>query len=313
MKPGPVGVLIMAYGSAPTLDDQAISDYLRHILQYYRKTEPTQEECRHLKERYQAVGGSPLYSVTENIAEALQNTLDQRFPEGFQVYWAMKHSPPFIEDVVTQMAEAGVKQAIAVALAPFRSRLSTEGYYRLVRESNSPLDDPIQWTFAEDWNLHPLFLELWKNRIEDVLHRQEKTPTVVFTNHSLPARIQEWNDPYADQFETAAKALAKRCGLSQWSTAYQSEGAGSEPWLGPTLTDRLQELREVGQDIFLVAPIGFVMDHLEILYDLDLKAQEKAKEMGIALSRTQMPNDDPLLVAMLEDLVANKFKEPEKA
>ncbi len=309
MKSGSVGVLIMAYGSAPSLDDQAISDYLRHILQYYRKAEPTEEECRHLKERYQAVGGSPLYRITEDISQALQNTLDQQFPERFQVYWGMKHSPPLIEDVVSQMAKAGVKQAIAVALAPFRSRLSSEGYYRLVQEANSPLDDPIQWSFAEDWNLHPLFLELWRNRIEDLLHRQEKTPTVIFTNHSLPARIQEWNDPYTDQFEEAAKAVAKKCRLSQWTTAYQSEGAGSEPWLGPNLTDRLQELREQGQDIFLVAPIGFLMDHLEILCDLDLRAQEKAKEMGIALSRTQMPNDDPLLVTMLAELVEKRVQE----
>ena len=309
MKPGSVGVLIMAYGSAPSLDDQAISDYLRHILQYYRKAEPTEEECRHLKERYQAVGGSPLYGITENISLALQKTLDQRFPEHFKVYLGMKHSPLFIEDVVSQMAKDGVKEAIAVALAPFRSRLSSEGYYRLVQESNSSLDDPIQWSFAEDWNLHPLFLELWRNRIEDILHRQEKTPAVIFTNHSLPARIQEWNDPYADQFEEAAKAVAKNCRLSRWTTAYQSEGAGNEPWLGPNLTDRLQELREQGQNIFLVAPIGFLMDHLEILYDLDLTAQEKAKEMGIVLWRTEMPNDDPLLVAMLADVVENGVKE----
>ena len=309
MKSGPVGVLIMAYGSAPSLDDQAISDYLRHILQYYRKAEPTEEECRNLKERYQAVGGSPLYRITEDLSQALQNTLDKRFPERFQVYWGMKHSPPLIEDVVSQMAKDGVKQAIAMALAPFRSRLSSEGYYRLVQESNSSLDDPIQWSFAEDWNLHPLFLELWRNRIEDILHRQEKPPTVIFTNHSLPARIQEWNDPYADQFEEAAKAVAKMCRLSRWTTAYQSEGAGSEPWLGPNLTDRLQELQEQGQESFLVAPIGFLMDHLEILYDLDLKAQEKAKEMGVVLSRTEMPNDDPLLVAMLAELVENRVKE----
>lgn len=312
MKSGSVGVLIMAYGSAPSLDDQAISDYLEHILQYYRKTKPTEEECRHLKGRYQAVGGSPLYRITKDLSQALQNTLDKQFPERFQVYWGMKHSPPLIEDVVSQMAKDGVKQAIAMALAPFRSRLSSEGYYRLVQESNSSLDDPIQWSFAEDWNLHPLFLELWRNRIKDVLHRQEKTPTVIFTNHSLPARIQEWNDPYADQFEEAAKAVAKMCRLSRWSTAYQSEGAGNEPWLGPNLTDRLQELQEQGQKSFLVAPIGFLMDHLEILYDLDLKAQEKAKEMGIVLWRTEMPNDDPLLVDMLAELVGDKFNEPEK-
>ncbi len=308
MKSDPVGVLIMAYGSAPSLDDQAISDYLGHILQYYRKTEPTEEECRHLKERYEAIGGSPLYRITENLSQALQKTLEQGFSERFQVYWGMKHSPPLIEDVVSRMTKAGVKQAIAVALAPFRSRLSSEGYYRLVQESNSSLDDPIQWSFAEDWNLHPLFLELWRNRIDDILHRQEKTPTVIFTNHSLPARIQEWNDPYSEQFEKAAEALAKKCHLSQWTTAYQSEGGGSQAWLGPNLIDLLHELRDQGQDTFLAVPIGFLMDHLEILYDLDLKAQKEAKEMGIVLWRTEMPNDDPLLVDMLADVVAQKIE-----
>ncbi len=308
MKSSFLGVLIMAYGSAPSLDDQAIFRYLQHILQYYRKTEPTQEEFQDLKERYHSVGGSPLYTVTEKIAEALQDTLNLSVPESFRVYLAMKHSPPFIEDRVSQMAEAGVRQAIAVALAPFRSRLSTEGYYRLVRESNKQLGEPIQWSFVQNWNLHPLFLELWRNRIEETLHLQDRTPTVIFTNHSLPARIEKWRDPYTDEFERTAQALAKKCRLSQWTIAYQSDGGGSEPWLGPQLQDVLRDLRAEGKETCLLAPIGFLMDHLEILYDLDVKAQEQAKEIGIKLSRTQMPNDDPLLVKMLSELVADKFK-----
>ncbi|MCZ6486017.1 MAG: ferrochelatase [Acidobacteria bacterium] len=307
MKSSSLGVLIMAYGSAPSLDDQAIFRYLQHILQYYRKTEPTQEEFQNLKERYHSVGGSPLYSVAEKIAAALQDTLDLSFPERFRVYLAMKHSPPFIEDRVSQMADSGVRQAIAVALAPFRSRLSTEGYYRLVRESNQQLGEPIQWSFVQNWNIHPLFLELWRSRIEETLHLQDTTPTVIFTNHSLPARIEEWKDPYTNEFEMAAQALAKKCRLSQWTIAYQSDGGGSEPWLGPNLQDVLRDLRTEGKETCLLAPIGFLMDHLEILYDLDVSAQAQAKEIGMRLSRTQMPNDDPLLVKMLSDLVAGKF------
>lgn len=307
MKSSSLGVLIMAYGSAPSLDDQAIFRYLQHILQYYRKTEPTQEEFQNLKERYHSVGGSPLYSVAEKIAAALQDTLDLSFPERFRVYLAMKHSPPFIEDRVSQMADSGVRQAIALALAPFRSRLSTEGYYRLVRESNQQLGEPIQWSFVQNWNIHPLFLELWRSRIEETLHLQDTTPTVIFTNHSLPARIEEWKDPYTNEFEMAAQALAKKCRLSQWTIAYQSDGGGSEPWLGPNLQDVLRDLRTEGKETCLLAPIGFLMDHLEILYDLDVSAQAQAKEIGMRLSRTQMPNDDPLLVKMLSDLVAGKF------
>lgn len=308
MKSGSTGVLIMAYGSAPSLDDQAISDYLRHILRYYRKADPTREECEALKARYEAIGGSPLYRITENIAQGLQNALDQQPGERFQVHWGMKHSPPLIEDLLSQMAEAGVERAIGVALAPFRSRLSTEGYYRLVEESNSSLGNPIHWSFAEDWNLHPLFLDLWEKRIQEIVSRQENTPTVIFTNHSLPARIQEWNDPYSEQFEAAAEALAKKCRLTRWKTAYQSEGGGNQPWLGPSLTDLLRDLQQQGENTFVAAPIGFLMDHLEILYDLDLKAQEEAKELGVVLSRTEMPNDDPLLVDMLADVVTEKMK-----
>ena len=307
MKSSSLGVLIMAYGSAPSLDDQAIFRYLQHILQYYRKTEPTQEEFQNLKERYLSVGGSPLYSVAEKIAEALQDALTLSFPERFRVYLAMKHSPPFIENRVSQMAKAGIRQAIAVALAPFRSRLSTEGYYRLVRDSNQQLGEPIQWSFVQNWNIHPLFLELWRNRIEETLHLQDTTPTVIFTNHSLPARIKKWKDPYTSEFEMAAQALAEKCRLSQWTMAYQSDGGGSEPWLGPNLQDVLRDLRAEGQETCLLAPIGFLMDHLEILYDLDVRAQAQAKEIGMTLSRTQMPNDDPLLVKMLSDLVAGKF------
>ncbi|MFB3068393.1 MAG: ferrochelatase [Acidobacteriota bacterium] len=307
MKSSSLGVLIMAYGSAPSLDDQAIFRYLQHILQYYRKTEPTQEEFQNLKERYHSVGGSPLYSVAEKIAAALQDTLDLSLPERFRVYLAMKHSPPFIEDRVSQMADSGIRQAIAVALAPFRSRLSTEGYYQLVRDSNHQLGEPIQWSFVQNWNIHPLFLELWRSRIEETLHLQDTTPTVIFTNHSLPARIEEWKDPYTNEFEMAAQALAKKCRLSQWTIAYQSDGGGSEPWLGPNLQDVLRDLRTEGKETCLLAPIGFLMDHLEILYDLDVSAQAQAKEIGMRLSRTQMPNDDPLLVKMLSDLVAGKF------
>ncbi|MDA2935098.1 ferrochelatase [Acidobacteria bacterium AH-259-D05] len=298
-----VGALIMAYGSTPSLDDQDIFEYLRHILLHYRKTGPTQEEFQDLKERYQAIGGSPLYTVTERIVQAVQNTLNMKSPGRFQVHMAMKHSPPLIENVVREMANHGVSQAVGVALAPFRSRLSSDAYYRLVQEVNHQLDRPIQWSFAGDWNLHPLFLELWSQAIEDVLEGQDPIPMIIFTNHSLPARIQEWKDPYSDQFEKTAQALAEKCHLSKWTTAYQSEGGDNQSWLGPSLKAVLQEEKNQENNAFLVVPIGFVMDHLEILYDLDVKAQAEAETRGISMARTPMPNDHPLLVAMLADLI----------
>lgn len=303
MPPSPVGVLLMAYGSPPSLDDEAVRAYLRHILQFYRRTDPTPEEVAHLQERYRAIGGSPLYAITERIAAALQHALDLSHPGRFRVYWAMKHSPPFIEDVVPRMAQDGLSRAIAVALAPFRSRLSTDGYYRVVEEANVRLPGPMTWSMVPDWHLHPLFLTLWQGRIEAARRDLPDDALVVFTNHSLPERIRRWDDPYPDQFETTARTLAERCGLTRWTTAYQSAGGGAEPWLGPDLTDVLRSYRDQGGRHVLVAPIGFLMDHLEVLYDIDVEAQAEARTMGLRLTRTRMPNDDPLLVALLADVV----------
>ena len=302
-----LGALIMAYGSPSSLEEKDIFEYLRHILMHYRKTEPTQEEFRYLKERYAAIGGSPLYSITKQLVQAVQETLDLGSPGRFKVYMAMKHSAPLIENVVGEMAKSGLTQAVAVALAPFRSRLSSDAYYKIVRQANNLLDRPLQWSFPENWHLHPCFLELWNQSIEAALSKCTEAPMVIFTNHSLPARIQEWNDPYTQQFEMSAQALAKMCGLSKWATAFQSEGGGNQPWLGPSLMDVIQKSNADGVGAFLLAPIGFLMDHLEILYDLDVEGQVEAKKTGISLDRTAMPNNHPLLVSLVGDLIRGSF------
>ena len=166
-----VGALIMAYGSPSSLEEKDIFEYLRHILVHYRKIEPTPEEFRHLKERYEAIGGSPLNSITKRLAEAVQDTLDLGSPGRFKVHMAMKHSPPLIENVVREMSESGLTQAVAVALAPFQSRLSSDAYYKIIQQTNDQLDQPLQWSFAGNWHLHPLFLELWSKAIKKALSK----------------------------------------------------------------------------------------------------------------------------------------------
>ncbi|MEE8161659.1 MAG: ferrochelatase [Acidobacteriota bacterium] len=303
------GVLIMAYGSAPSMEDEAIFNYLRHILQYYRRTDPSEAEFDDLRERYRRTGESPLYRITEGITEGLQQALQQRKASAqFRTYMAMKHSPPFIEEVVEQMAEDGLQRAIAVALSPFRSRLSTEGYYRMVKEANEGLEQPLDWFFTGDWNLHPLFLELWQDRLQEALKGKEDV-FVIFTNHSLPARIQEWNDPYGSEFEATAEKLAEQCSLTHWTTAYQSQGGGNQSWLGPPLEQVLRERKDQGSRDFLLAPVGFLMDHLEVLYDLDIEASSQADRLGITLARTPMPNDDPRFISMLADLVEAQYRQ----
>ena len=297
------GVLVMAYGTAPSMKDEDIFNYLRHILQYYRRIDPSEAEFNDLKDRYQQTGESPLYRITENVIIGLQQALQHNTSSQFQTYMAMKHSPPFIEEVVTKMSDDGLQQAIAVAIAPFRSRLSTEGYYSIVKTANASLKKPMNWSYAKDWNLHPLFLQLWQERL------QNEDASVIFTNHSLPARIQEWNDPYGKLFETTAASLAKKCNLTSWTTSYQSQGGGNQPWLGPSLEQTLSEWKDRGHRNFVLAPIGFLMDHLEVLYDLDIVAASQARKLGITLSRTTMPNDDPYFISMLADIIQTQHQQ----
>lgn len=296
-------VLLMAYGSAPSLDEQAIRAYLTHILRFYRRTAPSRKEVRHLRARYEAVGGSPLYDITARLVTATQRALDLAAPGEFRVFMAMKHSPPYIEERVQRIADEGFSNAVGVALAPFRSRLSTDGYYKLVDDANAELPSPMTWRFTWDWHLHPLFLTLWERRLGDALRVPVDRPTVVFTNHSLPARGLQDGDPYQRQFEATAAAIAERCGLAEWRTAYQSAGGGGTSWVGPALTNVLAELIGAGHRSVLLAPVGFVMEHLEVLYDLDVDAAQMGKELGVEVTRTRMPNDDPLFVAMLTEVI----------
>lgn len=295
-------VLLMAYGSAPSLDERDIRAYLTHILRFYRRASPSRKDVSRLRARYEAVGGSPLYDITARLVTATQRALDLALPGQFRVYMAMKHSPPYIEDRVRRIAEEGFSRAVGIALAPFRSRLSTDSYYKVIDDVNAELASPISWRFASDWHLHPLFLSLWQRRLDDALSVPAEHATV-FTNHSLPARGLEDGDPYARQFEATAAAVAQGCGVARWRTAYQSAGGGGGAWLGPALTNVLAELIGEGYRSVLLAPVGFLMDHLEILYDLDVDAVQMGRELGVEVTRTRMPNDDPLFVAMLTELI----------
>lgn len=294
-------VLLMAYGSAPTNTEEGVRTYLDNVLGHYRGATATDAEVADLKVRYEAIGGSPLYDMTGRVARALQNALD-RGQEIFDVRVAMRHSPPFIEDAVRAASKTGAKSGIAVALAPFGSRLTSEGYYKEVEKASEGCD--LTWWYASDWNLHPQFLTLWERLIRQALDETDATDTVVvFTNHSLPARILNWNDPYPTQFSATTGELADRLGLDRWSLAFQSAGSGNEPWLGPSLFEVVGDWISQGAKDFVIAPIGFLVDHLEVRFDLDIDAANMAKELGVSLRRTEMPNDEDEMIELLVDLV----------
>lgn len=294
-----VGVLLMAYGTSASTEEADVRSFLSHILGSYRGVEPTDDDVEDLRRRLVAIGNSPLCDITTGIAGSLQAAMDIRAPGEFVVWTAMKHSPPHIEEVVHDMSRSGLRRAVGVALAPFSSALSTEGYFRRVRDATAALSSSLDWQFVGQWHHNPLFAQLWQRLVADGSRAMKDDPLVVFTNHSLPTRVTVLDGRYATQFEAAAGRIAGRCGLGNWMIAYQSAGKSGGDWLGPSLDEILREKSSMGCRDFLVAPIGFLMDHLEIMYDLDVEAKASAERLGVRLDRTAMPNNDPLLVEML--------------
>ena len=210
----------------------------------------------------------------------------------------MKHWAPHIADAAEAALAAGSDRIVGLVLAPHYSALSIEGY----REQLEPAVDGAELEFVESWHVEPGFVELLADRIRG------SDAHVVFTAHSLPARILDTGDPYKDQLLETADAVARTAGVGDWSFSFQSESPTGEPWLGPDILDHLEALHARGVDSVLVCPVGFVSDHLEIRWDIDVEAQEKAAELGLRLERIEMPNADPAFVRTLAGIVRRALR-----
>lgn len=293
----PIGVLVMSYGTPAGPDD--IEAYYTHVR---RGRPPTPEQLADLRARYDAIGGvSPLAERTAAQVAGLQQALDGVEPGRFRVFSASKHSPPYIEDTVATIAAAGVLDVVALVLAPHYSALSVGEYFERV---SAAVDDSTGVTYVHDWYLEPVLIDLLAERVGKARGRLPADATVltVVTAHSLPARVLDGDDPYPRQLDETAAAVAEAAGLPEgsWQVAWQSAARTPEPWLEP---DLLQVIRDTDADGVLVCPAGFVSDHLEILYDLDVQARAVADEAGIAFERTASLNDDPRFLGMLADVV----------
>lgn len=287
----------MSYGTPSGPDE--IEAYYTHVR---RGRPPTPEQLADLRARYQAIGGvSPLAARTAAQVAGLQQALDAVEPRRFRVFSASKHASPYIEDGVAEMAKAGVRDAVALVLAPHYSSLSVGQYFERVAAA---VDDSMGVTYVRDWYLEPVLIELLGDRVREALTRFPTDASVetVVTAHSLPARVLETDDPYPQQLQDTAAAVAKAVGLAEgtWRVAWQSAGRTPEPWLGP---DVLEVVRDAKADGVLVCPAGFVSDHLEILYDLDVQARGVAEKAGVQFERTASLNDDPRFLGMLADVV----------
>ena len=305
----PVGIFLLAYGTPESLDD--VEPYFTHI-RGGRK--PSPEAVANLRERYRLVGGrTPLKDLTFATADKLQARLDAEAPGRYRVYVGMKHWHPFIAETMPHIAADGVRDVVALVLAPHYSRMSVGGYRRYVDEANETLEQPLQITFIERWHDHPGFRRLIADRI--VAARAELPPDlrdqalILFSAHSLPERILSWNDPYPDELRESAAGIASLLGLTDWRLCYQSAGMTGEPWLGPDILDYLEELHSEGVRAVISAPFGFVADHLEVLWDIDREAQDKAAELGMELRRIRMPNADDEFVDVLVSLVRDALRQ----
>jgi ferrochelatase len=323
-------VLLMAYGSVESLDQ--VPAYYTHIR---HGRPPTPELLEELMDRYRAIGGaSPLSGHTERQRAAVEAALHRRDVQ-VPVYVAMKHIDPFIEDVVARMVGDGVTHIVALALAPHFSTMSVCAYCRAVAEARDRVEAAgggrVTFEIVRDWHAEPRFIRalaiatrealdvLWASGSGDrpsvdwALGRPTDAHTV-FTAHSLPLKIQDVGDPYRELLFETAGLVAESAGLparsvapGAWSFAFQSAGRTADPWLGPDLTDHLRELSAAGVTQVVVCPVGFVSDHLEVLYDIDIEARQVADELGMQLERARSMNDDPTFIAAIADVLQRRL------
>lgn len=299
-KAEPVGVLVMSYGTPARRED--IETYYTHVR---RGHPPTPQLLDDLVRRYEAIGGvSPLTERTAAQGQGIQRALDSVLEGRFRVYLGAKHAAPFIEDAVEAMVNDGVTRAVGLVLAPHYSSMSIGEYAERAEKASS---GRLDMTFVESWHLEPGFITLLAERLVDA-HRQlgvvpEKSMTLV-TAHSLPARILESGDPYARQLEDTGIAITAMAQIINWQVAWQSAGRTPEPWIGPDIIEVIRGLPDQGIDGVVVCPAGFVSDHLEVLYDVDIEARQAADDVGIRLVRTKSLNDDPQLMSALATVVA---------
>jgi ferrochelatase len=281
-------VILMAYGSPEHLAD--VPAYYSDI----RGGRPIAPELlEDLVARYRALGiedSNPLNAITEATRAALEDEL------GFPVFTGMKHWTPHIADAAQSALAAGAQRLVGLVLAPHYSRLSIAGYRQQLEEAVAGRADVV---FVDSWHDDAEFVSILADRIRDT------DAHVVFTAHSLPARILDEGDPYRDQLLETSRLVADSAGVEEWSFSFQSESPTGEPWLGPDILDHLGDLSARGVESVLVCPVGFVSDHLEIRWDIDTEAQDRARELGLRLDRIEMPNDEPRFIDALAGIVRN--------
>lgn len=303
-----IGLLVMAYGTPESLDD--VEAYYTHIRHGHK---PSEEALQDLIRRYKAIGGiSPLAKITKEQAHKLTDSMNKIFTEyEFTCYLGLKHIAPFIEDAVEEMKKDGIEQAISIVLAPHYSTFSIKAYndraIRLSEEIGGPVIEPI-----EQWYDEPKFISYWTEQLKETFTKIEdkEKAVVIFSAHSLPEKIIAAGDPYVEQLQHTADLIAEAADIPNYTTGWQSAGNTSDPWIGPDVQDLTRDLFEKhGYESFVYCPVGFVAEHLEVLYDNDYECKVVTDELNVAYFRPNMPNSQSVFIDCLAEIVSKKMKE----
>lgn len=305
-----IGLLLMAYGTPRSTEE--IEPYYTHIR---RGKKPPKELLDELIGRYQAVGNVNQFAqITDEQVAKLTEKMNELFPEiEFTGYLGLKHITPYIEDAVTKMHQDGIKEAISLVLAPHYSTYSVKVYNERAQRMAEELGGLTIHTIDE-WYKEPLFIQYWAEQIQKIYNsfttEQKEKSVVIFSAHSLPERILRLHDPYSKQLAETAQLIAEAAGNPNYAIGWQSAGRTPEPWIGPDVQDLTRELAEQeGYHTFIYCPVGFVAEHLEVLYDNDIECKMVTDSLGANYYRPEMPNAKPAFIQCLSSVVSKKLKE----
>ncbi|WP_026677128.1 ferrochelatase [Fictibacillus gelatini] len=304
-----IGLLVMAYGTPRSLDE--VEKYYTHI-RHGRK--PSEEQLKDLTERYEKIGGiSPLAKTTEAQAHKLEQKLNEMYEDiEFKSYLGLKHIDPFIEDAVQQMKKDGIREAISLVLAPHYSTFSVKSYNSRAVEESGSIGGP-KITTIDSWYEEPKFIDYWVKQITHLMKTipssEEEKTVVIFSAHSLPERILQMGDPYPEQLQETARLIAEKANIKHYAIGWQSAGNTPEPWIGPDVQDLTRDLhKEHGYTSYIYCPVGFVAEHLEVLYDNDYECKVVTDELGANYYRPPMPNAQDEFIDCLAEVVSKALK-----
>jgi ferrochelatase len=305
------GVLLLAFGGPEASDD--IAPFMERLM----GRAPGPELIEHVASRYRTIGGgSPLPEITRRQAQALENDLGS---DDFKVYVGLQYSHPLIPETVDEMAAHGIERAVALSMSPHSSRVSSAAYIETVRRATAKAPNAPAFLFVEDWHTEPLYLDAVAEKIRAALGREvggERAEAelsageveIIFSAHSLPVSYIEDGDPYVEQLNETVAGVLERLGEVSWQVAYQSKGRGEGEWLGPTVTEVMSELAASRKRRVLIVPIGFVSDHVETLYDIDIVMKREAEAAGLSFARAESLNTSPTFIDALAHVVRERLR-----